>query len=65
MSDRPSSGAHVIARLPVLSDQTRHQLRAVLADEIARFGCPSVVGSRLPTHGVASHDRRSGAAFGQ
>ncbi len=36
MSDGPSPGAHVIARLlPVLSDQTRHQLRAMLADDIA------------------------------
>jgi hypothetical protein len=36
MTADPSPGAHVIARLlPVLSDQTRHQLRAMLADEIA------------------------------
>ncbi|MEA2186818.1 MAG: Homing endonuclease associated repeat [Solirubrobacteraceae bacterium] len=36
MSDSPCPGAHVIARLlPVLSDQTRHQLRAMLADDIA------------------------------
>lgn len=36
MSDGPSPGAHVIARLlAVLSDQTRHQLRAMLADDIA------------------------------
>lgn len=36
MSDSPSPGAHVIARLlPVLSDQRAHQLRAMLADDIA------------------------------
>lgn len=36
MSGRPSSAAHVIARLvPALDERTCHQLRALLADDLA------------------------------